>query len=92
VVALPGLGLAAAAGLNASIPFLVMALLARFTTVVQLPPGFEWMTSWWAIGFGALLLASNVLLDKLPAVDSLNSVVQSVLRPATGGLVLAAGG
>ncbi|MBU4337398.1 MAG: DUF4126 domain-containing protein [Actinobacteria bacterium] len=90
MVALTGLGLAAAAGLNAYIPFLVMALLARFTTVVQLPAGFEWMTSWWAIGIGALLLASDVLLDKIPAVDSLNDVVQGVLRPATGGLVFAA--
>lgn len=90
MVALTGLGLSAAAGLNAYIPFLVMALLARFTTVVVLPPGFEWMTSWWALGIGALLLASDVLLDKIPAVDSLNDAVQTVLRPATGGLVFAA--
>ncbi|MBU4214777.1 MAG: DUF4126 domain-containing protein [Actinobacteria bacterium] len=90
MVALTGIGLAAAAGLNAAIPFLVMALLARFTTVVQLPSGFEWMTSWWAIGIGTLLVASDVLLDKVPAVDSLNDVVQSMLRPAMGGLVFAA--
>ena len=56
--ALTGIGLSAAAGLNAYIPFLVVALLDRFTTVVDLPAGYAWMSSWWAIGIGAVLLAA----------------------------------
>lgn len=90
IAALTGMGLSAAAGLNAYVPFLVMALLARFTDVVNLPAGWEWMESWWAIGVGAVLLLTEVTLDKIPAVDSVNDAVQTFIRPGMGGLVGAA--
>ena len=90
LVALTGIGLSAAAGLNAYIPFLVVALLARLTDVVVLPEPLVWMESWWAIGIGAVLLLTDVVLDKVPVVDTLNDLVQSVVRPATGGVVAAA--
>lgn len=90
IAALTGMGLSAAAGLNAYIPFIIVALLARFTDVVVLPTGFEWMESWWAIGIGAVLLITEVTLDKVPAVDSLNDAVQTVIRPGMGGLMGAA--
>jgi uncharacterized membrane protein len=88
--ALTGIGLAAAAGLNAYIPFLIVGLLDRFTSVVDLPVGWEWMSSWWAIGVGAVLLVAEVVLDKVPAVDSVNDAVQTFVRPATGGMIFAA--
>ena len=90
LVALTGIGLSAAAGLNAYIPFLLVALLARFTDLVVLPAGLTWMESWWAIGVGSVLLLADVVLDKVPAVDSLNDAVQTFIRPATGGIVFAA--
>ncbi|MFC6152792.1 DUF4126 domain-containing protein [Nocardioides yefusunii] len=90
LAALTGLGLSAAAGLNAYIPFLVVALVARFTDVVSLPSGWEWMESWWAIGLGVVLLAAEVLLDKVPVVDTLNDAVQTAIRPASAGIVVAA--
>lgn len=87
---LTGAGLSAAAGLNAYIPFLIVGLLARFTDVINLPGGWQWIESWWAIGLAALLLISELVLDKIPAVDSINDMVGSIVRPATGGLVAAA--
>lgn len=90
IAALTGMGLSAAAGLNAYIPFLIVALLARFTDVITLPFGMEWMESWWAIGIGAVLLVTEITLDKVPAVDSLNDAVQTVIRPGMGGLMGAA--
>ncbi|MCC2333084.1 DUF4126 domain-containing protein [Cellulomonas wangsupingiae] len=90
LVALTGIGLSAAAGLNAYIPFLLVALLARFTDLVVLPAGLAWMESWWAIGVGSVLLLADVVLDKVPAVDTLNDAVQTFIRPATGGIVFAA--
>ncbi len=90
LVALTGIGLSAAAGLNAYIPFLVVALMARFTDLVTLPSGLAWMESWWAIGIGSVLLLTDVVLDKVPAVDTVNDAVQTVIRPATGGIVFAA--
>jgi hypothetical protein len=90
IAALTGMGLSAAAGLNAYIPFLVVALVARFTDVLTLPATYAWVESWWAIGIGAVLLLSEVVLDKIPAVDSVNDAVQTFIRPAMGGLVFAA--
>lgn len=90
IAALTGMGLSAAAGLNAYIPFLVVALLAKFTDVIVLPASFGWIESWWAIGIGAVLLAAEVVLDKVPAVDTINDSVQTFIRPSMGGLIFAA--
>ncbi|KYH45671.1 DUF4126 domain-containing protein [Branchiibius sp. NY16-3462-2] len=84
---LTGLGLTAAAGLNAYIPFLIVGVLDRFTTVIDLPPGFAWIGSWWAIGIAALLLISEIVLDKIPAVDSINDMAGTIIRPLTGGVI-----
>lgn len=88
--ALTGLGLSAAAGLNAWIPFLVVALVARFTDVLTLPPTYSWIESWWAIGIAAVLLLVEVVVDKIPAIDSINDTIQTVIRPSVGGLIFAA--
>lgn len=90
IVTLTGMGLSAAAGLNAYIPLLVIALIARFTPVVTLPPEYSWMTSWWAIGVVAVLLVVEVVVDKVPAVDTVNDTIQTVIRPVSGGLTFAA--
>jgi hypothetical protein len=90
IAALTGMGLSAAAGLNAYIPFLVVALIARFSDVITLPASYAWIESWWAIGIGALLLLTEVVLDKIPAIDTVNDAVQTFIRPSMGGLVFAA--
>jgi hypothetical protein len=90
IAALTGMGLSAAAGLNAYIPFLVVALIARFSDVITLPASYAWIESWWAIGIGAVLLLTEVVLDKIPAVDTVNDAVQTFIRPSMGGLVFAA--
>ena len=90
LAALTGMGLSAAAGLNAYIPFLVVALIARFTDYITLPVGYEWIESTWAIGIAAALLLAEVILDKIPAVDTINDTIQTFIRPTMGGLIFAA--
>ncbi len=90
LAALTGAGLAAAAGLNAFIPFVLVGMLDRFTTLVVLPPGMAWISSWWAIGIGMALLVADLVLDKVPGVDHLSDVVQTAVRPLMGGVVFAA--
>ena len=90
IAALTGMGLSAAAGLNAYIPFLLVALVAKFTDVINLPAGYSWIESWWAIGIGTVLLLAEVVLDKIPAVDSVNDAIQTFVRPSVGGLIFAA--
>jgi len=88
---LTGLGLASAAGLNAYIPLLSMGLLARFTHLVNLPHGWAWLENGWVLTIVAVLLAVEVVADKIPALDSVNDVVQTVVRPTAGGIVFGAG-
>jgi hypothetical protein len=88
--ALTATGLAAAAGLNAYIPFLLIALVARYTDFITLPASYQWIESGWAIGVGIVLLLVEVVLDKIPAVDSINDAVQTFVRPTMAGLISAA--
>lgn len=88
---LTGLGLASAAGLNAYIPLLAMGLLARFTDLVNLPVGWAWLENGWVIGIVAVLLVVEIVADKIPALDSVNDVIQTFVRPTAGGIVFGAG-
>jgi Domain of unknown function (DUF4126) len=90
IAALTATGLAAAAGLNAYIPFLLIALLSRYTDLITLPASYQWIESWWAIGVGIVLLLVEMTLDKVPAVDSINDAIQTVIRPTMAGLLSAA--
>ena len=89
--ALTGSGLAASAGLNAYIPLLTMGLLARFTDAIDLPGGWQWLSNGWVLLILAVLLAVEVVADKVPVVDHMNDVVQTVVRPTAGGLAFGAG-
>jgi hypothetical protein len=88
---LTGTGLATAAGLNAYIPLLVVGLLARYTHLIELPHAWAWLSNSWVILILLILLAIEVVADKIPAVDSLNDVVQTIVRPTAGGMAFAAG-
>jgi hypothetical protein len=89
--ALTGTGLAASAGLNAYIPLLTMGLLARYTDAIALPAGWDWLSNGWTLLILAVLLAVEMVADKVPLVDHLNDVVQTVVRPTAGGLAFGAG-
>ncbi|KAB1657802.1 DUF4126 domain-containing protein [Pseudoclavibacter chungangensis] len=88
---LTGAGLATASGLNAFIPMLAMGLLARFTSLVTLPAGWEWLSNEWVMVIIGVLLVLDVVADKVPAVDHVNDIIQTVVRPAAGGIVFGAG-
>ena len=88
---LTGTGLAASAGLNAYIPLLLVGLTSRFTTLLELPKNWEWLSNEWILVILAVLLVIEVIADKIPAVDSVNDVIQTVVRPASGGLVFGSG-
>ena len=89
--ALTGTGLAASAGLNAYIPLVTMGLLARYTDAIDLPTGWSWLSNGWTLLILAILLAIEVVADKVPVVDHVNDVVQTVVRPTAGGLAFGAG-
>lgn len=83
-------GLSASAGLNAYIPLLVVALLARFTNLLKLSEPWDAITSWWIIGLLVILTIIEFFADKFPAVNHINDLIQSFIRPAAGAIVFAA--
>lgn len=83
-------GLSASAGLNAYIPLLVVALLARFTTLLQLKEPWDALSSWWIIGILIFLSLIEFFADKFPAVNHVNDIIQSIVRPTAGAIVFAA--
>lgn len=87
---LSAFGLSASAGLNAYIPLLTVALLAKYTKLIQLNETWEPMTSWWVIGVLIFLSLIEFFADKIPAVNHVNDAIQSFIRPAAGAIVFAA--
>ena len=83
-------GLSASAGLNAYIPLLVVALMARFTDLITLNSPWDTLESWWVIGALVVLSGIEFFADKVPAVNHVNDVIQTFVRPAAGAVVFAA--
>lgn len=88
---LTGTGLAAAAGLNAYIPLLVVGLAGRFTDWVTLPPAWAWLSNDWVLIVLGVLLVIEIVADKVPVVDTVNDWIQTVIRPTAGGILFGAG-
>jgi hypothetical protein len=83
-------GLSSSAGLNAYIPLLVAGLVARYTDLLTLQGPFAALENPWVLlTLGGLLLI-EMLVDKIPAVDSVNDVIHTVIRPAAGAILFAA--
>jgi len=88
---LAGTGLAVAAGLNAYVPMLILGLAGRFLDFVELPTAWAWLENEWVLAILGVLLVIEMVADKIPAVDSVNDWIQSVVRPASGGIVFGTG-
>ena len=86
---LAGAGLAAAAGLRAFLPPLVLGSLARFE-VITLRPSLDWMESTPALVVFGSAVVLEMLADKIPWLDHALDVAQTFIKPAAGALVLAA--
>ena len=83
-------GISSAAGLNAYLPLLAVALIARDTDWITLRPPFDALTHPAVIALLVLLLLIEMTVDKIPAVDSVNDVIQTIIRPAAGAMLFAA--
>ncbi|MFQ5613282.1 MAG: DUF4126 domain-containing protein [Anaerolineae bacterium] len=83
-------GLSTSAGLNAYLPLLVVALTARYTSLISLNEPWGVMTNGWVIAALAVLLLIEMTVDKVPVIDSINDVVQTAGRPVAGAILFAA--
>lgn len=87
---LSAFGLSASAGLNAYIPLLVVGVIAHYTDLIKLNPPFDLLANPWILILIGVLVIIEMLADKIPAVNHINDIIQTVFRPAAGAIVFAA--
>jgi hypothetical protein len=88
---LTGAGLAAAAGLNAYIPLLLVGLGARFLDWIELPAAWAWLENEWVLVILGVLFVIEIVADKIPVVDTVNDWIQTIVRPTAGGILFGTG-
>lgn len=87
---LSAFGLSASAGLNAYIPLLVVGVLAHYTDLIQLNSPWDVLANPWILILLGVLVIIEFLADKIPAVNHINDILQTIIRPAAGAIVFAA--
>lgn len=86
-----GIGLAAATGLRAFLPLLLVACFSRFQLFgVDFGQGFGWLESDLALMALTVAVIAEVAMDKIPALDSAVDVVMTVVRPALAAVLVMA--
>ena len=87
---LQAFGLSSPAGLNAYLALLIAGLAARVGMITFAEPYQYYLTNVWVLGVLAILLAIEILVDKIPAVDHLNDSLSTFIRPVAGAILFAA--
>jgi len=83
-------GLSASAGLNAYIPLLVVGVLAHYTNLIKLNSPWDTLANPWILIMLGLLLIIEMLADKIPAINHINDLIQTLVRPVAGAVAFAA--
>jgi len=84
-----GIGLAACAGLRAFLPLFVTGAAARLGWIT-LGDHFAWLSSWPALVIFGAAVVTEMLGDKIPVVDHALDMLQALLKPAVGAVLVAA--
>lgn len=84
-------GLSASAGLNAYIPLLVVGTIAHyFPNTLNLAEPFDLLANPWILILLGVLVIIEMIADKVPAVNHINDIIQTFIRPAAGAVAFAA--
>ncbi len=83
-------GLSSSAGLNAYLPLLIVGLMSRFTNLLELSEPYDLLGNGWVIAAVVMLLIVEFFADKVPAINHINDVIQTLVRPVAGAILFAA--
>jgi len=84
-------GLSASAGLNAYIPLFIIGVIAHyFPQAFKLATPFDTLANPWILVLLGVLIIIEFLADKVPAVNHINDIIQTFIRPAAGAIAFAA--
>ena len=84
-------GLSASAGLNAYIPLLVVGVIAHyFPNTLTLNQPWDLIANPWILILLGILVIIEMIADKVPAVNHINDIIQTLVRPVAGAIAFAA--
>lgn len=84
-------GLSASAGLNAYIPLLVIGVIDHyFPSLLTLSEPWDLIANPYILILLGILVIIEMLADKVPAVNHINDLIQTFVRPAAGAVAFAA--
>ncbi len=83
-------GLSASAGLNAYIPLLVIGVIAHYTDLIKLNSPWDTLANPYVLIVIGILLIIEMLADKVPAINHINDLIQTFVRPVAGAIAFAA--
>jgi len=84
-------GLSASAGLNAYIPLLVVGVIAHyFPNTLTLNQPWDLIANPWILILLGVLVIIEMIADKVPAVNHINDLIQTFVRPVAGAIAFAA--
>jgi hypothetical protein len=84
-------GLSASAGLNAYIPLLVVGVIGHyFPDTLKLSQPWDMIANPWILILLGVLVIIEMVADKVPAVNHINDMIQTVVRPVAGAIAFAA--
>lgn len=84
-------GLSFAAGINAYLPLLSLAVATDlWPEQYHINPQFAFLAQGWCIAILAILTLADFFADKVPGLDHVWDAIHTVLRPVAGALVAAA--
>ncbi len=84
-------GLSASAGLNAYMPLLVVGVIAHYVpNPLNLSTPFDLLANPWILILLGVLVIIEMVADKVPAVNHINDLIQTVVRPVAGAIAFAA--
>jgi hypothetical protein len=93
-VLLTALGLSSVAGLRAYLPLLATAVGSDLPGsenghLIALSKPFQALGTPWIIGLLAVLVVGEFFVDKIPIIDHLSDLFHTVVRPASGAIIMA---
>jgi len=84
-------GLSASAGLNAYIPLLVVGVISHYSpNTLALNKPFDLLANPWILILLGVLVIIEMVADKVPAVNHVNDLIQTFVRPVAGAIAFAA--
>jgi len=81
---LSGAGFSSSSGLNATLPLLVLALVDRVSSTIDLDGPYDFISGNVGILLLLLVLPIELVADKIPKLDHFSNLAHSAIRPLVG--------